>query len=143
MADSQLWIQETVEIRARQIQGQVGQADASPLWKPTARLIYHDTATPMAIHGELIRLQDIADTALSIRPTAGGDEDFTEYLVIQVDKPVVVAFTQPAGGAAKSLLVAKFLLLDATDETCKLGNVTILATVDNTQIRIYWAAPPA
>ena len=142
MAVSQLWIQETVQILTRQSQGQVGQGEYSPQVKPSARLIYHGTATPMTIHGELIRIQDIADADQAIRPLAGLSEDFTEYLMIQVDNPVLVAFTQPAGGTARTLLVAKFLLLDATDETCKLGNVTITATVNGTQVRVYWAAPP-
>ena len=141
MADSQLWIQETIEIRARQLQGQVGQGEASPLWKPTARLIYHDTGTPMTIHGEVIRIQNTGDGALALRALAGTSEDLTEYLLIQVDNPVLVGFSQ-GGAAAQTFIVSKFLLWDATDETAKLTNVTIEATVNNTQIRAYWAAPP-
>jgi len=139
---SELYILETIKVETRQLTGNVGQEDMSPKFSPAPRRVYHITDTPMAIHGELVRIQNIADTGLAIRPLAGTSEDYTEYLIIQCDKPVLVSFSQPAGGAARTLLVAKLLILDASAEATKLGNVTIEATIDTTEVRVYWAAPP-
>ncbi len=132
MADSQLWIQETIEIRARQLQGDVGQADASPLFKPTARLIADEVVGSLREHGELIREQDISAGPVAVVTVAK-----VYYLAIQVNNPCTLTFNQ--SGAHTITIGPGITVLNFTHTSYVIDTLTVQATVDGTQIRLYWA----
>ena len=142
MATSELLIQETIEVKARQSQGQVGQADYSPHLKPALRTVTDTTGNKLTHHGEVVRTIKNTDGDVKLIPDDGTDATLVYYLVILSDVPggyLTVKFTQAT--TARVLRVGKVLVLDFTDDAAAIDkdSLTVAAYGQDAQVRCYWA----
>lgn len=140
MASPEVRITEEVKINALCVTDQIGQAVAHDAIQPTARAVRPDPAAYYRMDSQGIRTQDIAAGALKLTET---DDIAVGYLWLRVSSPVVLAFTQDS--VAKTFHVSSEILIDLSSDTLvhstewALSLVTVLATVDGTNVRWYWA----
>ena len=98
------------------------------------RTVLFSVVNNLSQHYHVIRKQDIADGAVALQAPGAG----AGYLYLRVSNTVVLDFTQ--NGGARQLRVCDNILLSCGDMGIDmLTNITVTATVDDTEVRAITA----